>query len=1239
MSRSRKILLWLGGSLLGLLALGVAAVFILASTPWARDLALQKAAQAIEQETGYRLSVGGSQGSLMGVLELSDISLSKGGKMAFAARELVLDPYLPALLGGRVKINLIRLVQPKLVLPLDLPEGGSGGMPVLAVSLKRIEITGGSLETGGQWGPVERLEGVKLQASLRLDRRGLRAQARELSGRAFLTGAAPIDLDLKAKLQDSKVELTQGKLKQGANLIQLSGDLDFGGALIYRAEGKGVLPQIELLPLQWPGPHPPQGPVNLSFKAKGKDAALELKADLGLADSSLSLEGELQGSFPSLHIKALLKGVDAKAWGLYQKQVKLDGRAEADMRGQPGRRDSFSRISLDLEKVEFSGLAKGSLRAEASVGDGRVELASLRASGPWGALQAKGWWRFVCGACPNTIEAEIQFQDLAAPAALSAMIPASLRKARLRGGLKLAGRLDDLGLKLALDRSALGPDNVIDSLQATGRWLKQDWLLEKVDLTAPWGWLRAEGRADKKKADLQFSLHAPKLPPLLDVAEGFLDLDIPQVNGEELSLSGHLTGPWQKPSLTMLANADLIAYSEYHGESVGLDMEFTCLFPRPCGRLSLIASDLWEGDIHWQQLALDGFFEGGRLSADFEAHGFGWHINAAVDIPRLLTKEPELELLGLRLTPRDQSPWRLLNSAKLAFKGGQVTVQGLSLARGRERVSLEGSFGLSGEVSAKLMVQKFKLAPWVKSEALPKGAVLNLSASLKGSLTRPIMEIQGTLSRLVWLKMPRAKVEFSGSYMPANLRAGGKVFTGRREVFDLKSNLHVEISLSPPKFRPGPAGFWARLKGEALPISLFQPLLSGISDLNGEIYTDLMAKGPLSKPALRGQVRISDAAFNLDFNGQGVEHVDATLRLAGRRVTLEDVSLKLGGLLRLGGYLDIPLGDDGKLDAYLKGTDLEIPLASWGSSKLDLGVTLKGDFKRPRIKGSVKPTKLKVYVGVSSPAELESEVVVMKAGEKPPPIRQEKKAASWRPTGLLGRTDIDLGLSFPDDFQVELPQGWLKLGGGMILQKPPDQALVYNGKIDLKEGAVFIEGRKFVIQKGEIDFGGRDSLDPSLSVQATHRAGNVLVFVVVSGRVNNPSVQLSSQPSMSRADILSTIIFGKPANSLSGDQSQQLQAQALALLGQQGAKEIQDILGTTLAPDVVTVHSEAETGPSLEAGKYLGPDIYLRYRQNLGEDGGRNVGLEYRLKRWLFLESQVGTTRDTGVDVIFNWDY
>jgi translocation and assembly module TamB len=186
---------------------------------------------------------------------------------------------------------------------------------------------------------------------------------------------------------------------------------------------------------------------------------------------------------------------------------------------------------------------------------------------------------------------------------------------------------------------------------------------------------------------------------------------------------------------------------------------------------------------------------------------------------------------------------------------------------------------------------------------------------------------------------------------------------------------------------------------------------------------------------------------------------------------------------------------------------------------------------------------------------------------------------------------------------------------------------------------LLLHARRFVVQGGWVDFGGRQVPDPQLYGTATLQMGPNLVTVTVTGTASHPRLSLSSEPPMSQADILSTIIFGRPAAALNRKQSNRLSAQALALLGQEGARQIATVLSPALAPDVVTVHDELGGGASLEAGKYLSPNLYLRYRHGLEQDSGQSVGLEYRFSDHFSLESQYGSTRDSGVDFLFSLDF
>ena len=429
------------------------------------------------------------------------------------------------------------------------------------------------------------------------------------------------------------------------------------------------------------------------------------------------------------------------------------------------------------------------------------------------------------------------------------------------------------------------------------------------------------------------------------------------------------------------------------------------------------------------------------------------------------------------------------------------------------------------------------------------------------------------------------------------------------------------------------------LKGRDLPVHLFQPLVSGVSQLDGKLGAHITARGPWRNVELSGNATLAGGACLVDSTGQLFKGLNARLNLNGRKVSIEYCSLSSKGEMKLSGQAELPGRDRaGLLDLRLVSKDFMVLVGNYGEADLDTDITLTGDFKHPELKGVIRPEAMRLTI-MERPSDDLDDVVILSPGQKPPPIRQDRTLGEFNPKGFLGSALVDLKLDLSRGLKIEAKQGWLDVSGGAAVYKEPFEPMRFRDEIILDQGLVMLSGKRLKINEGSVDFGDKTIPDPALNMEATYSANSATIFITVAGTAQNPNLQLTSQPPMSRTDILSTIIFGKPANSLSADQNNRFQGAALALLGQQGVNMMRKVMGDTLTPDVVTVHNQDSGSSALEAGKYLSADLYLRYRQDLGEDGGRNVGLEYRLKPWLSLESQVGTTRDTGVDVIFNFDF
>jgi translocation and assembly module TamB len=562
------------------------------------------------------------------------------------------------------------------------------------------------------------------------------------------------------------------------------------------------------------------------------------------------------------------------------------------------------------------------------------------------------------------------------------------------------------------------------------------------------------------------------------------------------------------------------------------------------------------------------------------------------------------------------------------------------LAQGDQTLALEGQVAPSGALSASLTLHDLHPGPLLPQGILPAQARLNIQARLGGSLAAPSMDLQGLLRDLGWPNLPPSQVAFKGGYGDGRLSLAGQALTQGKPVLDLEASLGLRFSLQPPLLELTGQGLKASAWARDLPLAILEPTIPGVGNLEGRLNLEVTANGSLEAPQVTGSLEVTGGSFLIPSTGQAFQDLVVRLSARGREITVQEISTVSNGPAKVSGKVVLPIGDPGQVDLTFQGQNLLIGMGGIGKVITDAYFHITGTALNPLAEGWTKPSRAEIHPAIAAPLAL-GEVVVLAPGQEPPPL-VPPTASRARPIVLEGPLKplildglVDLGTGV----RVDLDQGFMLLSGVARVRKAPGGPLVFYDSFQVDGGAMYIVGRRFVLTGGRTMFAGKNVPDPNLDVNVNLRMGSTQVFINLMGSAFSPKLVLSSEPPMSQTDILSTIIFSKTAQSLNDGETRQLSAQALALLGLRGRDRLESVLGPTLSPDVVTVHTEVQTGSSLEAGKYLGPDIYLRYRQNLGPDGGQNVGVEYRFNPHLSVESQVGTTRDSGVDAVFTWDF
>ena len=128
---------------------------------------------------------------------------------------------------------------------------------------------------------------------------------------------------------------------------------------------------------------------------------------------------------------------------------------------------------------------------------------------------------------------------------------------------------------------------------------------------------------------------------------------------------------------------------------------------------------------------------------------------------------------------------------------------------------------------------------------------------------------------------------------------------------------------------------------------------------------------------------------------------------------------------------------------------------------------------------------------------------------------------------------------------------------------------------------------------------------------------------------------------MSQSDIMSYLIFGSSATDLDGAQTQLLQDQAAAALSQFAAPMLENELTQSLGISMMQLRAgeNPDEGLSLVVGKYVTPQILLKYEQSLKDRQKYTVNAEYWLTRNLRIETRLSETRSTGIELNWGTDY
>jgi translocation and assembly module TamB len=193
--------------------------------------------------------------------------------------------------------------------------------------------------------------------------------------------------------------------------------------------------------------------------------------------------------------------------------------------------------------------------------------------------------------------------------------------------------------------------------------------------------------------------------------------------------------------------------------------------------------------------------------------------------------------------------------------------------------------------------------------------------------------------------------------------------------------------------------------------------------------------------------------------------------------------------------------------------------------------------------------------------------------------------------------------------------GTLRINGDSNNPRP-------DGEFKLRSGQFTLAGQVLVFNQGSISFDNNSLRDPALNFVANTTRNNITATLALTGSPLHPVIALSSTPILPQDEVLANLLFGKGSATLSPLEMAQIAATLASLTGVgTGLGDPLDSIRKRLGLDRL---SAGGVNPSLEAGRYIAPGVYLGARQGISGGTPQPI-VQIDLTKHLKLEGGVGS--------------
>jgi translocation and assembly module TamB len=402
------------------------------------------------------------------------------------------------------------------------------------------------------------------------------------------------------------------------------------------------------------------------------------------------------------------------------------------------------------------------------------------------------------------------------------------------------------------------------------------------------------------------------------------------------------------------------------------------------------------------------------------------------------------------------------------------------------------------------------------------------------------------------------------------------------------------------------------MRARAADANILPLVFPEIDHAAGLLTANATIGGTLALPEVNGRIELANGEFDS-------YRVNLALRELGVVADLANTGLRFSGKARAGeGQMEADgqfawQGGTSKGELRVRGQNLLVADLPEYRVVASPDLRFQVDGKRIDVAGDVRIPSARVQ-----PAQLTGAV---KASD-------DARYVGEHPAERAGRFVVhsEVRVDMGDDVRVDAFGLQGRIVGGVGTTTHTGENPIGRGELSVDEGRYEAFGQKLEINRGRLLFDSSSLDDPGLDIEARRRIETTEVGLNVRGTLQQPRLTFFSDPSMPQSQIVSYLLTGKSADSLTGSDTSSVRS-AQDSLAMSGGGFLASQLGRRIGIDEAgvesTINSAGEANTALVLGKFLSPRLFISYGISLTESIN-TAKLRYTISdKWVF-KTEVG---------------